>query len=221
MVWGITAGSVAGVVGGPIAALLHVPSSVGLDSLDRVAGVAASLPLGSVDLRHLVSLAVAAFVVLRFPPRAQVAGVVLAAVVVVAPVLAPSTDGARQVGWGATVWVDGPVAVVDLDRGADPVAVIEMLRETRISAVGLVVVRSARPAMVPVVAAIRSRFPVGAVIGPPGSTIADVVVPSLGLRIRVRRLEVVVDTPGPPMRARVGWATGAEPETGTDASAPG
>lgn len=216
MVWGLAAGTVAGAVGGPVAAMLHLPSAIGLDLLEGIAAIGASLPLGTVDLRHVTALTVVAGVAAALPAT-RFAAIVLAVIVVVSPVLVPETRGARVAGWGATVWVDGPVAVVELDRGADPVAVLETLREARVAAVGLVVVRSARPDLPAVVDAIGARFPVGAVVGPPGLEVLDLVVPPAGFRSVVGRFEVVVDRVGPPMRVRIGWV---EPDASI-ARAPG
>lgn len=204
MVWGLTAGTVAGVVGGPIAALLHLPSAIGLALLEQIAAMGAALPMGTVDLRHVgvLTLAAATWSVI---PRGRVLAVVVALIVVVAPAVSPEVRGARPAGWGATVWVDGPVAVVELDRGADATDVLETLRDARVAAVGLVVARSSRPSLPTVVEAIEERFPIGAVLGPPGLDVPDLVVPPAGFRAHVGLFEVVVDRVGPPMRVRIGW----------------
>ncbi|WP_436792708.1 ComEC/Rec2 family competence protein [Actinospongicola halichondriae] len=210
MVWGLTAGTVAGVVGGRAAWLLHRPSVLGLGALDQVSGLGASLPMGTVDLRHVgVALLGVGMAVCR--PRAiRVLGSALAAVALVAPILVAPPRGSVPAGWAATIWVDGPVAVVDLSAGADPVAVVETLRQARVRAVGLVVVRSSKATMSSVVDAIDSRFPVGAVVGPPGLDHPDAVVAPAGFRVRVGRFAIVVDRPGPPMRVRVGWRASGE-----------
>lgn len=206
MVWGLTAGTLAGVVGGRVAWLLHRPSAFGLDLLDRVASAGASLPLGSVDLGWLMVVALAVGVgVSTNRSSLRVLGTTLALVALLAPVLVPQSRGARPAGWAATVWADGPVSVVDVDAGADPVDVVETLRGTRTRVVGLVILRTSRPGAASVVDAIGSRFEIGAVIGPPGSPHPDVVVVPDGFRARVGRFEVVVDRAGPPLRARVGW----------------
>lgn len=217
MVWGLTAGTVAGVVGGRAAFVLHRPSAVGLDLLDRIAAVGASLPLGTVGLRELaVLVAGVSTAVVASRPSVRVAATTVAVVALVAPVLAPQSVGARAAGWGATVWVDGPVAVVEVDAGANPADVVETLRTADVRAVGLLVLRSSRPAVSAVVEAVSDRFSVGAVIGPPGATHPDVVVVPGGFRSRVGRFEVVVDVAGPPMRVRVGW----RPPEGVASSAP-
>ena len=209
MAWGLTAGSMAGLVGGPAAALLHLPTSVGLAALEGVAAVGASLPLGRFDLRHVVVVSLAAVVARRGARRPSVPSAALAvalvAVAVAGPVMAPVPSGARPAGPGATVWIDGPVAVVDLGPRADPTDVLDALRAGHVAAVGLVVVRTARPSVHAVLRAIESRFTVGAVIAPPGVDHEGTVVPPPGFRARVGRFLVVVDRPGPPMRVRVGW----------------
>lgn len=204
MVWGVTAGTVAGVVGGRVAWLLHRPSAIGLGALEAISRVGAALPLGTVDLRHIAVLALtfgAASVVRHRTPL--LVGAV--ASVVLASSLTPVTPGAADAGWNATAWVDGRLAVVDIDAGADPVAVVEHLRNRRVAAVGLIVVRTAQRDAVEVVDAIRARFPVGAVVGPPGLAVDGAVVARAGMRMEAGRFEVTVDSVGPPLRARIGW----------------
>lgn len=211
MVWGLTAGTVAGAVGGPLAWLLHRPSAVGLRVLEGIAATGASLPLGRVDLRHVVVLAVAAGLAAWSGRRASAPGFVAAAVLgviaLVSPVVTPAPAGARSAGHDATVWVDGPVAVVDLGPRADPVDVLDALRAADVAAVGLVVLRSAMPPGLEILDAIEARFPVGAAVGPPGLGSDRVTVPTGDLRIRVGRLTIRIDRPGPPLRASIGWAS--------------
>ncbi len=210
MVWGVAAGTVAGAVGGRAAAVLHLPSAAGLTVLERVASVGASLPMGQLDLRHLAVLAGAASLLRPARAATTAAAAVLATVALAAPMLTPVSLGAHPAGFDATVWTDGPAAVVDIGARADPADVVQALRTAHVTAVGLVVVRTARPSAGAVIDAIGARFPVGAVIGPHGLDVADLVVPPPGFRARVGRLRVVVDRPGPPLRARIGWATGTE-----------
>jgi competence protein ComEC len=206
MVWGLTAGTIAGVAGGTVAGLLHVPSGLGLWALERVAALGASLPLGVVDLRHVAAVALAGALASRVSGWGRAAAAGLLGAAVLAPMLTPVPQGELPAGYGATVWVDGPMAVVDVDARASPVDVLDALRSRHVAAVGLVVVRAARPTTAAVVEAIESRFPVGAVIGPPGLAVPDTVVPPDGFRAVVGRLEVMVDRAGPPLRVRIGWA---------------
>lgn len=200
MVWGLAAGTVAGVVGGRMAAALHVPTSVSLAALDRVAEWSAGLPLGRIDLRHVSVIAVAA-VGWHLRPRLRPVAAAALVLVVLAAVVTRPPLGERPVGFDATVWVDGSVAVVVAGPKARPVDVLDELHRSRVRAVGLVVL--ADGAADAVVDAIRARLPIGAVIGPVGAT--GLVSPSVGERVRVARLVVVVDANDPRLRVRVGW----------------
>ena len=57
MVWGLTAGLVAGVVGAPLASLLHQPTRLALAWLELVAERTARAPLGELHLAQVVALA--------------------------------------------------------------------------------------------------------------------------------------------------------------------
>ncbi len=206
MVWGVTAGAVAGLAGGAVAALLHVPSRLGLLALEHVASLGAALPLGHVDLRHVAALAVAAVLVSRRSLLARCAGVALAALVLVVPATVRVPPGSAPAGWAATVWSDGPVAIVDLEAGASGAEVLDVLRRRRVHVVSLVVVRAARPELAAVVGAIRARFPVQAVLAPEGAPVDDHVVPRQGLVTEAAGFEVRVGSSSPTLVVRIGRA---------------
>lgn len=204
MVWGVTAGLAAGVLGPPAATLLHLPSAVGLRALEAVAAVNAGLPLGHVDLRHVTVLCAGAALATR--ARWRIVAAALALAVVLVPGAVPVPPGAAPAGWAATVWSDGPVGVVDLHDGASAVEVLDVLRQRRVRVVGLVVVRSPRPQSAEVVRALRARLPVRAVLAPAGSPVDDHLVPPAGLVTRVGGFEVQVPSTAPVLVARIGWA---------------
>lgn len=206
MVWALTAGAAAGVFGGWIAWLLHRPTAVGLVVLERIAAAGAALPMGHVDLRHVAVLAAAAVLWLVGHRASRAGAVLLVVAVLAAPVAVAPPRGPVEAGWAATVWTDGPVAVIDLDRGASAVEVLDVLHRRRVRAVGLVVVRSARPALAPVVRAIGARFPVGAVLAPAAASIPGAVTPAAGFRGRVGGFVVRVASVEPALAARIGWA---------------
>ncbi|MCU1460180.1 MAG: ComEC/Rec2-related protein, partial [Acidimicrobiales bacterium] len=62
MMWGLAAGIPAGLAGGRLAMLLHVPTSLAIGWVGRVASVAADLPLGQMRGPQLLALALAAVV---------------------------------------------------------------------------------------------------------------------------------------------------------------
>ena len=213
MVWGVTGGVVAGIAGGPVASALHLPSRLGLAALEQVAAGSAALPLGHVDLRHVVAVAGAALLLTRPRARLRTVGALLLAVVLVTPALARVPPGAAPAGWAATVWSDGPAAIVDLQAGASGVEVLDVLRRRRVHVVSLVVVRAPRPELADVVDAIRARIPVQAVLAPERSDVADRVVPRPGLVAEVAGFEVQVVSTAPSLEVRIGRA-GAEAPPG-------
>ena len=76
---------------------------------------------------------------------------------------------------------------------------------------GLVVVRTGRPEPAEVVASIRARFPVHAVLAPEPSPAADRVVPDPGLVATVAGFEVHVSSVTPVLEARIGRGPGVSP----------
>lgn len=206
MVWGTTAGVVAGAVGGTVAAVVHLPSRIGLAALEQVAALGASLPLGHVDLRHVLALSAGAVLLTRRALGMRVVGAVVVVVALVTPALGHVPAGAAPAGWAATVWSDGPVAIVDLEAGASGVEVLDTLRRRRVQLVALVVVRTNRAELMGVVAAVRERFPVQTVLAPEGSSVADHVVPRPGTVAQVAGFEVQVSDSSPRIEARIGRA---------------
>lgn len=206
MVWGVTGGVVAGVVGATAAQLLHLPSRVGLLALEHVASISGSLPLGHVDLRHLVVVAVAALLVAGGGRRARPIAAGLLALVLVVPATVQVPAGAEPAGWAATVWSDGPAAIVDLEAGASGVEVLEVLRRRRVHLVSLVVVRTGRPELAEVVESIRTRLPVQLVLAPAGAPISDHVVPRPGFRTELAGFDVRVQGVSPVLDVRIGRA---------------
>jgi competence protein ComEC len=74
MVWGMTAGLVAGLVPAPLASLLHLPTRVLIGWVAFVARTAAGLPVGHITSRQLVAVALAVAVLglrSRHAPRAR------------------------------------------------------------------------------------------------------------------------------------------------------
>jgi competence protein ComEC len=206
MVWGVTGGVVAGVVGGTAAQVLHLPSRIGLLALEHVASMGGSLPLGHVDLRHLVVVTVAALLVARGGRPARSVALALLVLVLAVPATMRVPAGAEPAGWAATVWSDGPVAIVDLEPGASGVEVLDVLRRRRVHLVSLVVVRAGRPELAEVVESIRARLPVQAVLAPAGAPIPGHVVPRPGFQTQRAGFDVRVEGVSPVLDVRIGRA---------------
>src|SRR5205823_3455443 len=85
MVWGLAAGLPAGIVGGPLATALHVPTRTLISWVSAVARVSAALPLGELGMGHVLAAVAAAVLAVvgrrhgrRMLSRAAVAACVVA-----------------------------------------------------------------------------------------------------------------------------------------------
>jgi len=196
MVWGLTGGLVAGLAGGAVADVVHLPTRLLLAWLDGVAGAAVRWPLGELRLPHLVALAGAAVLMsARRRPGAAFGGgtrarrwpvglgATMAAATVVVTVASVSRTGpdlaAAPVGPGAEVWRAGGATAVVVDGRAPPAALLAGLREVDVGRVDLVVVRTPARAALEVAALLRHRWPGAAVLVPRAAADLVAAVPGL------------------------------------------
>jgi ComEC/Rec2-related protein len=200
MIWGLTAGLVAGAAGAPVAELLHQPTRLALAWLELVAERTAHAPLGELHLHQVVVLAggLAVMVLAVSRPRlrrlggAVVVGAVLSAVVV-AHAPAPLRDGLAP---GVVRWhADGVDVVVLGGAGGRSTlsgrTVLESLRRAGVGTIELLVV--ADPSVpASVVALVRGAYPTGAThVGADGA--ATVELDALVVRIVAVPGRLVVD----------------------------
>ncbi len=184
MMWGCSAGVVAGLLGGPVAAVVHLPTRAGLWWVATVARVGAALPLGRLGLAGVAAVGGAgALCVLG--RRVGSRSLVVAAATAMAVVLAlpgldqaqgPGVVGSREIG-GATLWRGGgpaPAVVLVVPGDARAEGVLSGLRDVGVRRVDLVVLRSAGPKAAEVLAVVRSRVSVDVVWAPTGSPAPDV-----------------------------------------------
>jgi competence protein ComEC len=200
MVWGLTAGLVAGVFGGTLAAAIHLPTRLLLGWVDGVARSAAAWPLGALGARELLVLGALAVAIAVLRARARRLDAVLAplppsfapsrrrrwqlllggagpaatlAVMAVMPVPAgPSGASAQPLGAGATLWQAGGDAVVALDGRARDDVILLGLRTRRIDALDVAVVRTDSRAAAGVAATLLRRWPGLTVLVPRSSALA-------------------------------------------------
>ncbi len=149
MTWGSSVGIVAGVVGGPIAAVLHLPTRALLWWITTVATRASAAPLGTMAGLATV-VAVAAAVVVALGRRHGRRGVELAGALVLGalllasvPLRAPVPGAAPGLPVGARLVIgqSGAVVVV-VERPVDPARLLRGLRQARVRRVDLLVVTS-------------------------------------------------------------------------------
>ncbi len=198
MVWGLTAGMVAGAAGDPLALLLHGPTRFALGWLELVANRSSSAPLGELGSVHvgLLALGLGVAVVsrahrtLRQAAWALVLGPLLVAVVMAnAPVPLRSAPLPGVVRWhssGTDVVVLGGVGG---RTSLGSASVLAALRRSGVDGIDLLVVADAS-VRADVVEAVQRAHPSGAVVAhrsvsvstarpppvrvPPGNSVIDV-----------------------------------------------
>jgi competence protein ComEC len=179
MVWGLTGGLVAGIAGGTVATVIHLPTRLLLTWLEGVALTTARRPLGELRASHLAGLGAALLLFAAgraLAHRARPAGLLRGAggtlaTAVVLVALAPVGGGAparleHALGIGATLWRGGGAAVVVLDGRARDDVVLAGLRRERVERVDVVVVRSAARAASEAAATLSRRWPGASVLVP-------------------------------------------------------
>ncbi len=193
MMWGCSAGLVAGVFGGPVAAALQWPTGLGIGWVASVARWAGSLPLGRIGLVAVVALAVVLGLLVLAHRRGRVGVVVVASTVAVATLLAPTLVASRadpafgrRTVPGAEVWrTDAtagadPMTVVVVDAPSTPAALLRGLREAGVERVDLLVVRSGGSRTADTLAVVRQRVTVGVVWAPLGHRVPGATTPDQG-----------------------------------------
>jgi competence protein ComEC len=213
MMWGLTAGMAAGVVGSPLDGWLHLPTGVLVAWVAAVARWAASLPLGTVGPTSAVALRVivAGAVLLRRRWSGVVpVALALALVSSVAPRLAPASrlagvDG----GSGATLWRAGGATVVVVDDPWVP-GVLAELRDAEVEHIDVLVLRRGGRAVAGDVLELRQRVDARLVLAPDGHRVRDAVVPPAG-RLRVGGLALDVTRTGPTLDVTVTLASSVRP----------
>jgi competence protein ComEC len=212
MVWGLTAGLVAGLLGPPVATVLHQPTALALDWLVLVASRTARAPLGELSTAGMLVVggglgsAVAARAWGRPRPWGRVGLGLAAASVAVAVVVASAPPGLRQAPvMGVVRWHAGGTDVVVLGDGgrrpASAAAVLEALRTSGVRSIDLLVVADARVAA-GVVQAVGEGHAIGQVVVHGAVDVGALGVPAVrappeGASLVVGRLRVeLVAVPG-------------------------
>ena len=200
MVWGVTAGLVAGLLPGWPATLLHLPTRAMVGALDRIASAGAHPSLPRWDLLGVTLVAVAvALVVSGASLRRRTAWSLAAALLVVACTWAvrPPPGGSSALGRGAELIVGGHgeriLVVGGLARLGD---VAEGLEQRRIRRLDAVLVTSPGPSAAGVTESLAEAWPVDTILRPPGpdpepdSEAAGLVLAEGDLHVGAVRLRV-------------------------------
>jgi competence protein ComEC len=180
MIWGITGGLLAGLLGPPFDWILHLPSAIGLWWIAEVARLAGrwSLGLFGTTAGIAVSLAVATVAVLSDRGSTVVARRLLAALLIalasISIMTVMSTPGAG-IRDGIRL-LDDSGAVVVVDRRYSAERLLESLRVRGVRSPSLIVFRE--PVTPGLSGAVVERYGAVRIVGPPGSVDAEVPMDS-------------------------------------------
>jgi competence protein ComEC len=180
MIWGLSAGMLAGALGSGWSAALHWPTHLMIGWIAAVAHWGALVPLGEVRAGELLAIVGGVVVVAAAASVGYVgvrrAGLVAIAVALVAPAVVLRATAPLQtvVAPGATLWRDRG-SVLDLDGRTEAGSLLEGLRRAGVTSLDVVVARTATVAVRDALDAVRRRYAVGRVLLP-SNTRTDVSV---------------------------------------------
>lgn len=203
MMWGLTGGIGAGLVGGPVAWLIHRPTAALLWWVRTVASAAAAAPPAMLGVggATVVGLGVALVLVSRRLDRVRLLGVVGAAVVAVGLVHSGLTAASPPPGWsetaGARLFQHQAAVVVVLDEPVRPRDLLESLRRAGVRRADLVVASSGGASDAYAVLALRDRYRAAVVVAPPLHRVPGARTVRAGdvVRVGTVTVEVVSDSP--------------------------
>lgn len=205
MMWGLTAGPVAGLVPA-LRSLIHLPTHLILWWVAGVARWAAHLPVAPIGAVAALALAVGALGLgmgratgRRLP---VVTGALVTFAVVVSTLRPPSPVVGAALGPGTKLWVVDGRAVLAMGGRLDP-RLLDELRARRVLRLDVLVVTKAGPAAAdaawPVVQAMRPRV----VLAPEHHQLAKAKTARVGATVAVGGLVVRITGAGPPLELSV------------------
>lgn len=214
MVWGVGAGLGAGVLGGRVAALLHVPTRLMIAWISGVARQAARWPLGEIRPvgAAVLILGIASVAIGLRTTRSSLvkAGYGLLTLALALPALSIrwSSPALRsEPAAGVVVWRSGSATIVELFSGLAPDQLLATLREAGLRRVDLLVLGRGGPTAAAQTAAMRHRWAVRRVLEPSGGIVPGAAVPSTGSARMIGDLVVTVASMRPALRVDVQRAT--------------
>jgi len=215
MMWGLTGGFAAGLVGEPLAGWLHLPTRGLLAWIEGVAATFTGMRLGQLRMAHALLLGAALAIVVAARRRR---GAVLVAWLAVGAVLAAPllADRARPaptpqvlaVGWESTLWRTPRSAVLLLGGGEDAERLLWDIRLAGAERIDLIVASGRNRSSAGDVAVLQQRYGPAAVWAPAGSRIAGATVPAAGSVAAVGDIVVTVEAGGERLEVRVNVAAG-------------
>lgn len=229
-VWGLAAGTVAGVVGEPVATVLHLPTRLLLAWIEGVAVTLPEAPLGALRGPHLVVMALGLLAVVsgrrlrsrRLSGGLRRAGSALMAVTMAAATMAGAraddpASGLVELGPGAELWRGGGASVVVIDGRAVAEGLPAELRARDVGRADLVVVRTSSPRAAAAADALRRRWPTAVVLAPAdgAGAVEGAITPQAGSVMQVGSLHIELDAERDRLEPQITLLTDDGRETGS------
>ncbi len=169
MMWGCTAGILAGIIGGPMASVVHWPTDVLVSWVRWVAHQAALAPSATLGPVALLVAGAAVGVVVRGRRLGRLFAVVVIAAVIGASIAAvPQLPrGWSVIGAGVTVVVSEGHTVLVLSDPNRPADVVELVREAGVRRVVAIIATDGDAADARAVRALVDRYGTETVLAPP------------------------------------------------------
>ena len=212
MMWSLSAGVGAGLLGGPLAHAIHWPTDFGIGWIQAVAGWAASARLGELRAAHLVVVAIGAggwWLARRRLLRAAAAAGLAVALLLPAVALRISDPPFHTVlDSGVEVWREHQAVVVALGTNRSTERLLEDLRRAGVGVVDLVVADRGNRAQRDQIRSLSERMWVGAVVAPPGHRVGGAATIRAGQRVLVGGLVVEVVSHDPRLVVTVSTVSG-------------
>ncbi|HUQ62301.1 MAG TPA: ComEC/Rec2 family competence protein [Acidimicrobiales bacterium] len=198
-IWGLVAGLPAGILGAPVAPLLHVPTDLMVGWVAAVARFSARVPLGELRATHMLVIAVVLVTwwwarshhsarTLRWCAVAAGAVVMAAAV----PALHPTDMAGKEVAEGARLWRQGGTTVFVVEGRPSPERLLDAMHKESVRHLDILVVT--RPGVMAArsVTPLLSRYPARLLLAPESDRLKRAVVPEMGSGYRAGQLVVTV-----------------------------
>jgi len=217
MTWGMGAGIPAGLVGGNVARLLHIPTSVLIGWVAGVARVGADAPLGEVRGPHLLALLAGAGLLVATNRRRRRVLHGAALVVIGGALLAPALtlrappNGRTPLGPAADLWRSGGATVVVAGGDARPGDLLEGARRAGVRRIDLLVLTGGGPGSARAAEALAHRAGVVRVWAPAGHQVRGATTPNHGEGVRIGGLVVTAGRTRPALAVGVTVASPSAP----------
>lgn len=208
MMWGMTAGIAAGIFGGTLAAVIHLPTQLGIDWLQFVARMASRFWLGELKLWHVLVLGgcVAGVLLARHKSKVVLLPVGVALLILALPSLSFTAPSTMTIGRDSALWQSEGKSVLVAGEETSQRQLLEGLRRAGVNKLTLMVATGSDSKAKKQLEALRSRYGDFEAWLPSGFGTKNSVRPPQPGTVRIGGLTVSVTDTAPRIEATVGFA---------------